>query len=87
MKRSLLLLAASSIAFAPAAFAAEPAPTQAAVAEFRAPAPQAVRSADLARSHIAAAPADQARAAGQSSNYRIMILVAVVVAAAVVVST
>lgn len=87
MKKSLLLLAAAaSVAFAPAAFAAEPEARQPAVAEFRAPAPQAVRPADLARTHATAATADHARAAGQASSYRIMIIVAVLVAVAVVAS-
>lgn len=87
MKKSLLLLAAAcSVAFAPAAFAAEPEARQPAVTEFRAPAPQAVRSADLARTHETATRSDQARAAGHTSSYVIMVVVAVVVAAAIVAS-
>ncbi len=85
MKKSLLLFAvACTVALAPAAFAAETETRQPVTAEFRAPAPQPVRSTELARTHATAATPDQTQTAGRASSYVVMVLVAVVVAIAVV---
>ncbi|MDP3379396.1 MAG: hypothetical protein Q8S53_13615 [Brevundimonas sp.] len=88
-KVPLLLAVASSLAFAPAAFAAEPETRQPATPETRyaAPAPQAADRSTLAEAHGVATPADQQKTAGRVPLPAVLVGTAVLVGVIVVFSS